>query len=1158
MKKFTTTFFLLMAMVLLLPTEVGAWDDIKIHSNFKGWDQSGSDFNLNRVDDDDNNRYGVFDATGLTNGTIYEFVLQDVNNGSVTNTYKGGFEYNFNKTGEQSYNLSNSGDNLRLVHNSKYKSYKFYATWNNGWTLKIIGVEGGGSETSSIIFYVSTFNDPNIYTWDPDNRNKEYSGSFPGLKGSAYPKGFDSKMTIEKVTDTNNADWYKVTVTGTSTLKLILNNDGDNDKTGDITIQNNKSYTYKGNKDYTSEDEPTIGGGDQPVSGIDPNAYYLVSPELTDGKLLPNFKMIASRHRTSDGGDGKASTSRYTINFKQDEIKSLMKANSQTGTNFHWYISRGDKFVQYRPKYNNNFKLGIDGEKHNKTSNANVETRKYNDSKTDANNTCVFEMPVEQGVSYTIFLNTDGPVSMNVNKNSLVKDPAGYYLIGNFSSAKGSVKIDPSKKEGDTYPNRKEMTMYRYKDGFRYDATDTYVTDEEADSIVYVVHVEKPADGWGDLYMDVATAKSIRDYTDTWENNGAAWNTVIRPQVSSDGIDVDGRALKGGLVQGLSTGVLMSLNPEVDGDLYDSYDFSMNITTCTYRLVFNTNLYIVGDAVSTMDGTTGNGFDLSKDKIQLTYDSEEGCYKYEGDGGMLHFDNGEQFRFVVNGNSYKLNYSENVNEPYEKDGEGKYAKKTVNGETQYRNTVLYHSNGNNSTTDPNASVDRNHNVTFALGTGSYVLRFYLPQDNEPYYTISESANLVLNPDDKTYAWGDAVTPTGRVIYSNNETWGEREFIFTVDGSTPKLLDDGQLPINTTSATGTNIVRYNHDHLGAFGTIAAAIKGTADKKITFNDIEISPAISTSGNVIVKAYPVVVDPDAGYVKYKVDGDMQSVVYKFRDEVIIEIQPMAGKFIRTFSHGSNIELPEDGSVKAYEAYRYEQPTEADKKNKKHGKIYLRRLIYIPANMGVVLVGETEEKTFVSHLIVRTENLVEKNEDLWMKKSSYTSDEWNNYLEPAVTGVPNLGNTLEDGDGKILARYFGLGHFYNTNEYKNHPKDYTDAEDYIGFFRLTSKGRCGANKAYLSIPAVENERSQKYGYIDFNGQWLDDIYDDPGNGYQSYAKAALIFDDIYDTPTGITTVETDGNETSDNAYYTLQGIKVSKPVQGVYIHNGKKVIIK
>ena len=958
---------------------------------------------------------------------------------------------------------------------------------------------------------------------------------------------YDSSYKEISDFDGNKQYWCANRTTSGQNEKFVLKHSGSDYKKYKLTLTW-KETGGDGNQYWRL----TVQGVGETISGIDPNAYYLVSPELTGGKLLPNFKMIASRNRNGEYGDGKTSTKFFTINFKDDEIRTMTSASS-----FHWYISKGDKAVTYRPYHtkNNNYRLGIAASA-TKGKNGNVQYETYKDSKTGNTNTNVFEMPVKTGVSYTIFLNTDNAVTMNINKKSLstdgngTKDPNGYYLIGNFSSAKGNVHINPNQESG-----RKKMTLYRYKNGFRYEESDPSITDATADSLVYMVHVEKPVDGWGELYMDVAPGTLITN--NNFNNWNDAWRQIIRPQVSADKADqVDARALKGGLQE--AAGGEMSLNPEVDGDLYDSYDFSMNLTTSTYRLVFNTKLYIVGDAVSTLDGKTGNGFDLTKDKIQLTYDREEGCYKYEGDGGMLHFDNGEQFRFVVNGNSYKLNYSENVNEPYEIDGEDKYAKKTVNGETQYRNMVSYHGNGNTSTTDPNASLDGNHNVTFALGTGNYVLRFYLPQDNEPYYTINESANLVLNPDDKTYAWGDEVTPTGRVIYSNNETWGERGFIFTVDGSIPQLLDDGQLPTNTKSAMGTNIVRYNHGHFGAFGTIAAAIKGTADKKITFNDVEISQAISTSGNVIVKAYPVVVDPDAGNGKYKVDGDMQSVVYKFRNEVVIEITPMAGKFIRTFSHGSNIELPEDESVKAYEVYRYEQPTEADKENKKHGKVYLRRLTYIPADMGVVLVGETEEETFVKPLLVRTENLAEKNEDLWYKKSSYTSDEWNNYLEPAVTGVPNLGNTLEDSNGNILARYFGLGHFINTSEYNNHPEDYIGADDYIGFFRLTSKGRCGANKAYLSIPAVVDERSQKYGYIDFNGQWLDDIYDDPGDGYQSYSKAALIFDDIDDTPTGITTVETDGNEANDNTYYTLQGIKVSKPVQGVYIHNGKKVIIK
>lgn len=1139
MKKFTTTFFLLMAMVLLLPTEVGAWNDIRIHSDFKGWDQLGSDFNLNRVNDDDNNRYGEFDATGLTNGKTYYFVLQNVNSGSVTNTYKGGFEYNFNNTGEQSYNLSNSGDDLRLVHNSKYKSYKFYATWNNNvWTLKIIGVEGGGSETSSIIFYVSTSNAPNIYTWDPNNDNKEYSGSFPGLKGSAYPNGFDSNMKIEKVTDTNNADWYKVTVKGTSTLKLILNNNGDTDKTGDITIQNNKSYTYTGNN-YTSGDEPTIGGGDQPVSGIDPKAYYLVSPELTGGELLPNFKMIASRNRSGQYGDGKTSTKFFTINFKDDEIRTMTKASS-----FHWYISKGDKTVTYRPTNDNNYKLGI-AASDKKGKNGNVQYQIYGNSKTDNTNTNVFEMPVKTGVSYTIFLNTDNAVTMNINKKSLstdgngTKDPNGYYLIGNFSSAKGNVNINPKEESG-----RKKMTLYRYKNGFRYEESDPSITDERADSLVYMVHVEKPVDGWGELYMDVAPGTLItnNNFNSNWND---AWGKIIRPQVSAD--NVDARALKGGLQE--AAGGEMSLNPEVDGDLYDSYDFSMNLTTSTYRLVFNTKLYIVGDAVSTLDGKTGKSFNLEH-KIPLTYDWEEGCYKYKGDGSMLHFDNGKQFRFVVNGKNYKTNYSENGNEPYSLNG-GRYDAAIAGDETQYRNVVSYHNDGNESSEDPNAFAPGNHNVTFALASGDYVLRFYIPQDNEPYYTITHEASLVIDPEETVCSWGGKVNPTGRVILTDNETTGTRAFIFTVDGSEPKLVD-GALPTNTQSATGTNIVKYEWNKPGDKGNIPA-ISSTVDKEIKFGEQEISSAISASGNVILKAYAVITDP-ANDGKYMISGDMQTAVYKFRDGVIIEIVPFAGKFLRTYSYSRPLDLPTDESVKAYEAYRFEK---GDENSKSHGLVYLRRIKYIPANEGVVLVGEgTGKETFVRTLNVRAdEDLVTKKEDLWWK--DYSSDskwsEWNNYLVPTVEAVPDLGNVKVEGE-KITARYFGLGSFYETNEYKQNV-DKKGYVNYIGFFRLTPNGRSGANKAYLSIPATEN----KYGYIDFSGQWLDDNYDDPAASEPTLAKTALIFDDIdFGDVTGINNVITNENGINDNAYYTLQGVRVAKPVQGLYIHNGKKVIIK
>ena len=47
---------------------------------------------------------------------------------------------------------------------------------------------------------------------------------------------------------------------------------------------------------------------------------------------------------------------------------------------------------------------------------------------------------------------------------------------------------------------------------------------------------------------------------------------------------------------------------------------------------------------------------------------------------------------------------------------------------------------------------------------------------------------------------------------------------------------------------------------------------------------------------------------------------------------------------------------------------------------------------------------------------------------------------------------------------------------------------------------------------------------------------------------------------PTGITGTPTISNTTTDNAWYTLSGMKLGKkPAKsGVYIHQGKKVIIR
>ena len=271
--------------------------------------------------------------------------------------------------------------------------------------------------------------------------------------------------------------------------------------------------------------------------------------------------------------------------------------------------------------------------------------------------------------------------------------------------------------------------------------------------------------------------------------------------------------------------------------------------------------------------------------------------------------------------------------------------------------------------------------------------------------------------------------------------------------------------------------------------------------------------------------------------------------------------GKFIRTYSN--NVAMaPVDDNVKVYEAYKYGKP-ENVKDPQSQGTVYLRQLEYIPANMGVVLVGkQPAEGTFSdgdklnfslkeapAEMPLEGDNYTE----VWTKADEYAGQEWNNYLKPTVTANDNLGNADTDADGKILHRFFGLANFHSTKYYKQ----YQTGDDYIGFFRLTQNGRSGANKAYLSIPAntdVDGGVGAKFGYIDFNGQFLGNETD---LNNQSLAKVAIVFDDEDDGGSTTTVTEVKPNSTdADASFYTLQGVKVSRPVKGVYIHNGKKYI--
>ena len=367
-------------------------------------------------------------------------------------------------------------------------------------------------------------------------------------------------------------------------------------------------------------------------------------------------------------------------------------------------------------------------------------------------------------------------------------------------------------------------------------------------------------------------------------------------------------------------------------------------------------------------------------------------------------------------------------------------------------------------------------------------------------------------------------------------WGEESTKPEDQARTPHdLVDDKHLG-HEASITDPNNLSFttdgseaNRNGSGTFGDIIFN-RPAGEWKIRF----YSRAVS-NGNDYIKAYG-----------YTITG---------REHIGVPLTYRAGKFIRTYSNNVAMDII-DPNVKVYEAYKYTMPDQVENIYSQ-GTLELRQLKYIPANMGVVLIGTvpaTEANKYKGgeklnfSISKRTEKSADKDEDyvdVWTKADDYKNQPWNNFLVPTVEANNNLGNAEVDDKG-IAYRYFGLGNYYRTKYYsETHTGD-----DYIGFFRLTEDGVSGANKAYLSLPAREDVKGADFGCITYNGQLI-------GTGETALAKMMLVFDDETSGVTEIKNVEVN-KQNNDNAYYTLQGIKVLKPTKGIFIHNGKKIVIK
>ena len=209
------------------------------------------------------------------------------------------------------------------------------------------------------------------------------------------------------------------------------------------------------------------------------------------------------------------------------------------------------------------------------------------------------------------------------------------------------------------------------------------------------------------------------------------------------------------------------------------------------------------------------------------------------------------------------------------------------------------------------------------------------------------------------------------------------------------------------------------------------------------------------------------------------------------------------------------------------------------------------IPAEVGVILATKKDATNIEGGGKFYERPSLTSYNTLVIPMEEYTGEETTadysmNRLKPMVEAdvVPTYNATTDE--------YNYLFGFFRAQKGLNDYTNYTAQQFVLGFWLSKGAGLFYSNSAYLSVKsatAAKMKLGTKYGQFE----------KDPITGQSKYIPALLFdFANVGGT-TGINEVVNQNSKLNDGKYYTLSGQQVEKPtVGGIYIHNGRKFVVK